>query len=177
MIKLILTGLVSFLIAGAATFAVMVSITPPVVPEEGEAAALLMDTVQVVSGKPKTAAANTSVVSAEVVATEDSAKVDSLLMVIVEKRDSLRTLRSELKELQARLASQQVLDARVKELAKTFESMKAKEMKPILQYVDDSTARLIYENMSGRSRKKLLLALEEKRAAQITNEMAKEPIM
>jgi len=62
---------------------------------------------------------------------------------------------------------------RVKELAKTFESMKTEEMRPILENVDNETVMSIYSNMNSRTRKNILIALSKKRASIITQRLAK----
>lgn len=61
---------------------------------------------------------------------------------------------------------------RIKELAKTYETMKTEEMRPILENVDDDTVIAIYENMSSRSRKTIMKALSGERAAKITIRLA-----
>lgn len=60
----------------------------------------------------------------------------------------------------------------IKELAKTYESMKLKEMQPILSKIDDNTLIAIYQKMSSRNRKNLILALKSERAALITQQLA-----
>ncbi len=71
----------------------------------------------------------------------------------------------ELTQLQGRRTS-------VKELAKTYETMKSAEMAPILDAVDNNTIIALYENMSSRTRKNIIQALPGARAAQITKELA-----
>jgi len=60
----------------------------------------------------------------------------------------------------------------IKELAKTYETMKPGEMRPILEKVDDETVIAIYKNMSSRSRKSIFQALPGERAAIITKRLA-----
>ncbi len=60
----------------------------------------------------------------------------------------------------------------IKELAKTYETMKPGEMRPILEKVDDETVIAIYKNMSSRSRKSIFQALPGDRAAIITKRLA-----
>lgn len=59
-----------------------------------------------------------------------------------------------------------------KAIAKTYESMKPAEMRPILVKVDNETIEILYESMSGRNRKSLLQALPPSRAASLTRKMA-----
>ena len=81
-------------------------------------------------------------------------------------------LEKEVNSLTADLESSRKRQVDTQALAKTFESMKTEEMSPILRDIDDDTALNIYEKMSGRSRKKLLLALATDRAARLTRRIA-----
>ena len=68
------------------------------------------------------------------------------------------------------MAKRQVIS--IKDLAKTYESMKPEEMKPILSNLDDGTVIAIYNSMSGRNKKIIFKALNPKRAAEITELLA-----
>ena len=68
------------------------------------------------------------------------------------------------------MAKRQVIS--IKDLAKTYESMKPEEMKPILSNLDDGTVIAIYNSMSGRNKKTIFKALNPKRAAEITELLA-----
>ena len=68
------------------------------------------------------------------------------------------------------LSKKQIIS--IKDLAKTYESMKPDEMKPILTNLDDGTVIAIYNSMSGRSKKLIFKALNPKRAAEITELLA-----
>jgi flagellar motility protein MotE (MotC chaperone) len=68
------------------------------------------------------------------------------------------------------LAKRQVIS--IKDLAKTYESMKPEEMKPILSNLDDGTVIAIYNSMSSRNKKTIFKALNPKRAAEITELLA-----
>ena len=61
----------------------------------------------------------------------------------------------------------------VKELAKTYETMKVNDIRPIIEKVDDETVIALYRNMSGRTRKNIIQALSSVRAAQITKKIAR----
>lgn len=60
----------------------------------------------------------------------------------------------------------------LKELTKTYETMKVTEIRPILEKLDDATIIALYKNMSGRTRKNLINGLSSNRAAQITKQLA-----
>ena len=68
------------------------------------------------------------------------------------------------------MAKRQVIS--IKDLAKTYESMKPEEMKPILSNLDDGTVIAIYNSMSSRNKKIIFKALNPKRAAEITELLA-----
>ena len=57
-------------------------------------------------------------------------------------------------------------------LAKTYETMKLKDMASILKNVDDNKVMRIYFEMKPKKRQNLLLALDNKRAANITRKLA-----
>ena len=63
-------------------------------------------------------------------------------------------------------------EANLKSLAKTYEAMKLKDMASILKNVDDNTVMRIYFEMKPKKRQNLLLALDQKRAANITRKLA-----
>ncbi len=58
------------------------------------------------------------------------------------------------------------------ELAKTYETMKIEEIRPILTSVDDNTVIELYKNINARMRKNILVALPNNRAARITQKLA-----
>ena len=60
----------------------------------------------------------------------------------------------------------------IQELAKTYETMKSDEMRPILKNVNDRTIIAIYKNMNSRKRKDIFKALPSERAAAITQRLA-----
>lgn len=60
----------------------------------------------------------------------------------------------------------------IQELAKTYDTMKTEEMRPILEKVNDRTVIAIYKNMNSRKRKDILKALSSERAATITQRLA-----
>lgn len=60
----------------------------------------------------------------------------------------------------------------IQELAKTYDTMKTEEMRPILEKVNDRTVIAIYKNMNSRKRKDILKALSSERAAAITQRLA-----
>jgi len=66
----------------------------------------------------------------------------------------------------------QIQRSRIKDLAKTYETMKPTEIQPILANVDDKTVIALYENMSSRTRKVILNSLNGERAGIITQQLA-----
>ena len=50
--------------------------------------------------------------------------------------------------------------------------MKIAEMQPILEKLEDHTILELYENISSRNRKNILMALSAQRAARITQKIA-----
>ena len=60
----------------------------------------------------------------------------------------------------------------IQELAKTYETMKSDEMRPILKNVNNKTIIAIYKNMNSRKRKDIFKALSSERAAAITQRLA-----
>ncbi|NOZ08229.1 MAG: hypothetical protein GXO91_05050 [FCB group bacterium] len=75
-------------------------------------------------------------------------------------------------DLNGKLLKKQKQAVKIKELAKTYESMKVDEIRPILKNVDDMTVIALYENMSSRSKKVILNSLSSERAALITQQLA-----
>jgi flagellar motility protein MotE (MotC chaperone) len=118
------------------------------------------------------------------------AELDSLLIDLEKNnlaRDSLaeendfnagliREYRKTIEMLNAELSVETKKNLSVKELAKTYESMKINEMQPIVEKLDDHTIMDIYTNISSRNRKNLLMALSAKRAAIITQRIAENGI-
>jgi len=84
--------------------------------------------------------------------------------LIAEYRKTAEALNSEISRKERAQSS-------IKELAKTYESMKVAEMAPILQNLDDKTVLLLYEHINPRNRKNLLMALNASRAALITQKI------
>jgi len=74
--------------------------------------------------------------------------------------------------LNDQVLAKQVQSSRIKDLAKTYETMKPVEIKPILANVNDETVIALYENMSSRTRKVILNSLPGNRAAVITQQLA-----
>ncbi len=98
--------------------------------------------------------------------------VDSLNNQLMLQENLINEYKNQNEELlnDLELAKRQVIS--IKDLAKTYESMKPEEMKPILSNLDDGTVIAIYNSMSGRNKKTIFKALSPKRAAQITELLA-----
>jgi flagellar motility protein MotE (MotC chaperone) len=98
--------------------------------------------------------------------------IDSLNNQLMIQKNLINEYKNKNEELLNRLelAKRQVVS--IKDLAKTYESMKPEEMKPILSNLDDGTVIAIYNSMSSRNKKTIFKALNPKRAAEITELLA-----
>jgi len=98
--------------------------------------------------------------------------IDSLNNQLMIQENLINKYKNKNEELLNRLelAKRQVVS--IKDLAKTYESMKPEEMKPILSNLDDGTVIAIYNSMSSRNKKTIFKALNPKRAAEITELLA-----
>ena len=98
--------------------------------------------------------------------------IDSLNNQLMLQEEIINEYQNRNEELLNKLemAKRQVIS--IKDLAKTYESMKPEEMKPILSNLDDGTVIAIYNSMSGRNKKIIFKALNPKRAAEITELLA-----
>jgi flagellar motility protein MotE (MotC chaperone) len=99
-------------------------------------------------------------------------KIDSLESEILFKDNLITDNIDEYKRLLDEVETLKNKSISIKVLAKTYESMKPEEMKPILSNVDDGTVIAIYQSMSNRSKKSIFKALNPKRAAKITEILA-----
>ncbi len=99
-------------------------------------------------------------------------KIDSLNEQLAFKDDLISGYVKEIEKLNVVVLKNEKQAVNLKELAKTYESMKSSEMKPILANVADATVLSIYKNMSAKNRKTLFQALDQKRAAEITEILA-----
>lgn len=99
-------------------------------------------------------------------------RADSLQEQIQFRDGIIREYTRTVENLNIQMASlnQRVLN--VKELAKTFETMKIEDMKPILAQIDDPTVIDLYTNINSRNRKNLLMALSTSRAAALAQKIA-----
>ncbi len=93
--------------------------------------------------------------------------IDSLNTVIAGFDQILQRKDAQLEKFAFRRQSAEKREEKAKKIAKTFESMKPKEMSAILKNIDDNTVMAIYRNMNNRFKKNLLLALSSKRAAKL----------
>jgi flagellar motility protein MotE (MotC chaperone) len=98
--------------------------------------------------------------------------IESLNNQLMIQENIIKEYKNKNEELLNRLelAKRQVVS--IKDLAKTYESMKPEEMKPILSNLDDGTVIAIYNSMSSRNKKTIFKALNPKRAAEITELLA-----
>jgi len=99
--------------------------------------------------------------------TNDSLKAQSEF-----KNNFIEEYKKSINQLNNKLTAATKTTLSIQELAKTYESMKTEEMRPILQKVSDKTIIAIYKNMNSRKRKDILNALSSERAAAITQQLA-----
>jgi len=92
--------------------------------------------------------------------------VDSLQSVVQENNRIVKKQQNETQKID----KEEEISEKARAMAKTFEKMSIKQIAPILQNLDDNTVFMIYKETSNRFKKNILLAVNEKRAAQITKE-------
>lgn len=98
--------------------------------------------------------------------------LDSLTEQITLKDGLIENYLNQVEALEKDLLTRNDKSSNIKDLAKTYETMKVAEIKPILERVDDETIMALYKNMGTRTRKIILQALSGPRAAQITEKLA-----
>ena len=91
---------------------------------------------------------------------------------IADSQNQLDLLNQQLEVFNVKKTNLEEKEANLKSLAKTYEAMKLKDMASILKNVDDNTVMRIYFEMKPKKRQNLLLALDDKRAANITRKLA-----
>ncbi|RMF06365.1 MAG: hypothetical protein D6762_09640 [Candidatus Neomarinimicrobiota bacterium] len=103
---------------------------------------------------------------------ERSVVIDSLNERITFQQNVIAGYQKKIDELNDQILTLNRHEVSLKELAKTYESMKVSDIKPILNKVDDETVIAIYRAMGTRTRKTIMMALSAERAAQITEKLA-----
>ena len=99
-------------------------------------------------------------------------RADSLALQVDEKQGEIQILVNQVATMTRQIQEFTDQQASIKDLAKTYETMKVNDIKPILDRVDDDTVIALYTNMGNRTRKNLMQALSSVRAAQITKKIA-----
>ena len=102
-----------------------------------------------------------------------SLKIDSVSQITNFQEGLITEYKSSLAKANIALNDKKRDRIKLSEIAKTYESMKVKEMEPILAELDDQTVLDLYKFTGARNRKNILKALSSKRAAAITQLMAK----
>lgn len=95
-------------------------------------------------------------------------KMDSLSNVVnnsVQQAEKAKAMAEQL-ELEKQAGEDREKKAMI--MAKTFSKMKVAQIAPILKNLDDETVLLIYKHTGNRFKKNILLAMNEKRAAALT---------
>ncbi len=95
-------------------------------------------------------------------------KMDSLKTLLATKETLTKKQKMLAEKLKKELNTTVDKSEKAKVMAKTFEKMKIKQIAPILRNLDDETVMLIYKETSNRFKQNILLAINEKRAADIT---------
>ena len=98
--------------------------------------------------------------------------IDSLNEQLGLKEDQIGRYLAEIESLESNINTLQESRTSIKDLAKTYDTMKVTDMSPILAKLDDETIIALYKNMGSRTRKNLIQALTGARAAQITKKLA-----
>jgi len=95
-------------------------------------------------------------------------KMDSLSSVVKNSVQDAEKAKAMAEQLE--LEKQADIDREQKAMimAKTFSKMKVNQIAPILKNLDDQTVLLIYKHTGNRFKKNILLAMNEKRAAALT---------
>jgi len=103
---------------------------------------------------------------------ERSLEIDSLKEQITFQNGLINGYKKTIDGLNSQILALNKKEVSLKELAKTYESMKVSDIKPILDKVDDETVIAIYRAMGTRTRKSIMMALSAERAATITEKLA-----
>jgi len=93
---------------------------------------------------------------------------------IADSQNQLDLFNQQLEVFNVKKVNIEQKEENLKSLAKTYEAMKLKDMASILKNVDDNTVMRIYFEMKPKKRQNLLLALDNKRAANITRKLASQ---
>lgn len=99
--------------------------------------------------------------------------IDSVAQIVGFQEGLITEYRSSLKKANDKINSKKVANLKLQEIAKTYESMKVAEIRPIIAELNDQTVLDLYKFTGARNRKNILKALSSKRAAAITELMAK----
>lgn len=98
--------------------------------------------------------------------------LDSLNTVLEQKQNLIESYISQVESLEENVQTLEAKKVSIKDLAKTYETMKVADIRPILERLDDGTIIALYQNMGSRTKKNLIQALSDVRAAKITKKLA-----
>ncbi|MCF7740258.1 MAG: hypothetical protein K9N00_00550 [Candidatus Marinimicrobia bacterium] len=115
--------------------------------------------------------ANLITMKDSLIAVKDS-KNDSLTNLIQTHETTINEQKQNIQELREQMENNQNKSENIKSLAKTYESMRVEDLRPILKEINDNTLINIYQQMSSRKRQKLIQALTPQRAARLTTKLA-----
>jgi len=99
--------------------------------------------------------------------------IDSLKQITGFQEGLISEYKSSLERSTKQLTAKADDRLKMEELARTYGSMKIKEMEPILAELNDDMVLELYKYTATRNRKNILQALSFKRAAAITERMAR----
>ncbi len=98
--------------------------------------------------------------------------IDSMSQVLAVKTSTIKQDKNQIELLKKQILKDVDQQKAIKELAKTYEGIKTSKLSPILKNLDDVTIMNLYRNMSSRTRKNIITALPDVRAALITKKLA-----
>jgi len=174
MLKWIALGTSSFIFFIALVFGIMLALKPPqksAIKEKGKKTGMVSKSVKKIQYTSNSDSLRAAAQEYLQMLEESKQQMDSLRAVIKSQQAQLEEKEKQLQQLNAALAGKANKDKRAKEMAKTLAAMKVKQMAPILNKLDDGTIISIFQQTSKTSRKNILTALTDERAARITKKL------
>lgn len=101
--------------------------------------------------------------------------INALHTQLLSEREEKSALDEELANLQKKLSALQHEQARAKELSGTLAKLEIRELEEVIKQIDMQVLERLYNEASGRDRKRLLQALPPAQAARFVNKIVTEP--